>query len=92
MISRFKNDFHENPTRFLCEVICLILNAIAAGTLAITAHEPNMLMIYSVWVVASIFGMVSGYMRSSFGIVSLNIMFLVFDFVGIAQIIKAQGI
>lgn len=83
---KFIADYKENRLRFVLEIICLLLNAVAAGTLAFTADNPNMLMIYIVWVVASIFGGVAAYMRNSFGVVALNIMFLVFDFIGIAKV------
>lgn len=86
-MNKFIADYKTNPLRFSLEIICLFLNAIAAGYLAFTADNPNMLTIYIVWVFASIFGAIAAYMRTSFGVVALNVMFLIFDFVGIAKVL-----
>lgn len=86
-MNKFVADYKENRLRFFLELICLILNAVAAGSLALTANNPDMLTIYIIWVIASIFGGIGAYMRSCLGVVALNVMFLVFDFIGIAKVI-----
>jgi|TARA_B110000467_G_scaffold164915_1_gene196629 hypothetical protein len=91
MIKKIKNyiqkDWKSNRLRLIFECIAMICNIGSATTLAVTVHNPNMFVVYSLFLTASIILIFCSYSRKSFGFILLYILFVLIDSSGLIRLL-----
>lgn len=79
----WKHDFVHNPKIFWFELVGIIGCVIAAGSLALLAPHPNLIVTYLAYMVGSSSLMVSSFMRNNGFWFFLNMFFFVVDVIGL---------
>jgi len=91
MIEKIKKyiirDWKSNRVRLIFECIAMICNIGSAGTLAITVHNPNMFVVYGLFLTASTILIFCSYSRKSFGFLLLYILFVLIDGTGLIRLL-----
>lgn len=88
IVENWRKDLRENPTVFWIEMLGTLSCIIASGSLALAAPHPNLLVVYSFYLMGSSLLMVSSYMRSNGFWVFLNMFFWCVDIVGLVNTLK----
>lgn len=88
IIENWRKDLRENPVIFWVEMFGTLFLMLAGGTLALTAPNPNLLVVYSFYLTGSSSLMVSSYMRSNGFWVFLNLFFWCVDIVGLVNTLR----
>jgi hypothetical protein len=83
IIENWRKDLRENPIVFWIEMFGTLSCMMASGTLALTAPNPNLILVYLFYLTGSSSLMISSYMRSNGFWVFLNLFFWSIDIVGI---------
>lgn len=83
IIENWRKDLRENKVIFWVEMFGTLSCMMASGSLALTAPNPNLLWVYTFYLLGSSSLMVSSYMRSNGFWVLLNLFFWCVDVVGL---------
>ena len=86
VINFIKNDWKSNRLRLIGECIAMVCNIGSAVTLAITIHDPNMYMVYGLFLIASFILIFCAYSRKSFVFMTLYILFVIIDGTGLTRL------
>jgi hypothetical protein len=89
ILDNWKKDMKENKLVFWLEMIGTLGCMIAAGSLALTAPHPNLLLVYGAYMTGSSTLMVSSYLRNNGFWVILNGFFFAVDVVGLHNTLTA---
>ena len=87
IVNFIKNDWKSNRIRLIGECVAMICNIGSAITLAVTIHNPNMYMVYGLFLIASLILIFCAYSRKSFGFMALYIMFVLIDGTGLTRLL-----
>lgn len=87
ILDNWKHDWANDRRLFWLESIGTLGCVVAAATLAITAANPNMLMVYCAYFVGSSHLVASSYIRNNGWWVLLNLVFMLFDSIGIYNVL-----
>jgi hypothetical protein len=85
IVDNWKKDLRENPLMFWLEMVGTLSCMVAAGMLALTAPHPNLLMVYTAYMIGSSTLAVSSYMRNNGFWVILNLFFFTVDIIGLTN-------
>ena len=89
VLDNWKKDFRENKLIFWLELIGTLGCVLAAGSLALLAPHPNLVMTYAFYLVGSSTLSVSSYLRNNGFWVILNLFFMVVDIFGMTRVLLA---
>ena len=89
ILDNWKKDFKENKLIFWLELIGTLGCMVAAGTLALTAPHPNLIMVYCAYLVGSSSLTASSYLRNNGFWVVLNLFFMTVDCIGLYNTLSA---
>lgn len=89
ILDNWKKDFRDNKLIFWLEMIGTIACMIAAAMLALTAPKPDLIMVYSAYLVGSTTLATSSYLRNNGFWVILNLFFMTVDIVGLTNTLTA---
>jgi hypothetical protein len=78
-----RRDAQQNPVRFACEVLGMLITLSASLILALTTPLPPMLLLYGLWNCANVLLLYISYSRGSLGLTVLFSGFLVVDLIGL---------
>ena len=77
-----KEDYRSNPKRFVCEVIGMASNVVAALILMWYSPNPPMFIAYIFFLIATVFLMYGAFSRKSFGFTVMYLVYLCIDGIG----------
>ena len=77
------NDYKENKAPFLIESVAVPVNILAAVLIAINPFTANFLLVYFLFLAASLMIMTSAYIRDNPWIFLLNLVFCAINILGI---------
>ena len=89
ILDNWKKDFKENKLIFWLEMIGTLGCMTAAGLLALTAPKPDLVLVYSAYMVGSSTLTVSSYLRNNGFWVVLNMFFFTVDVIGLYNTLTA---
>ena len=89
ILDNWKRDFKENKLIFWLELIGTLGCMVAAGLLALTAPKPNLVLVYSAYMVGSSTLATSSYLRNNGFWVVLNMFFFTVDVIGLYNTLSA---
>lgn len=84
----WKYDFVHNPVIFWFELIGTLGCVVAAGSLALLAPHPNLILTYAAYMVGSSSLMVSSFLRNNGFWFFLNMFFFVVDVIGLTNTLR----
>lgn len=87
IFDNWKHDWKHNKPLFFLELIGTLGCVVAAGSLALLAPNPNLLLTYGAYLVGSSTLTVSSYMRNNGWWVLLNMFFFSVDLLGIYNVL-----
>lgn len=85
IVDNWKKDLRDNKLIFWLEMLGTAACMIAAGTLALTAPHPDLIVVYSAYLVGSTSLATSSYLRNNGFWVILNLFFMIVDIVGLTN-------
>ena len=90
--SFIRYDWNSHRLRFVLEVCGVTCNIIASILLAVTAHDPWLAHVYTLFLMASSMLIYTSYLRGSTGFVVLYAVFIVIDTIGLSNTLGAFGV
>jgi hypothetical protein len=88
ILDNWKHDFRNNPLIFWFELIGTLGCIVAAGSLALLAPHPNLIVTYSAYMIGSSSLMVSSWLRKNGFWFFLNMFFFVVDVIGLTNTLR----
>ncbi len=92
IVSFVRHDWHSHRIRFVLEVCGVTCNVIASILLAVTAQDPWLAHVYTLFLIASSILIYTSYLRGSTGFVVLYTVFIVIDTIGLSNTLGAFGV
>ena len=74
--------YHEDPIAFYFELVGMVFTVIGSAILALTAKDPNMLLIFPLYFVGSATGLYAYYRKQAIWTIVLTAYFVVANTVG----------
>ena len=90
--SFIRYDWNSHRLRFVLEVCGVTCNIIASILLAVTAQDPWLAHVYTLFLMASSMLIYTSYLRGSTGFVVLYAVFIVIDTIGLSNTLGAFGV
>ena len=88
ILDNWKHDFVHNPIIFWFELIGTLGCIVAAGSLAYGAPNPNLIQVYTAYMIGSSSLMISSYLRNNGFWFFLNMFFFVVDVIGLTNTLR----
>jgi len=82
-----KRDWQKNKFLFIIEMLFFILNMYSSLYVAFYMPNVDFLFLYSLYIVATIFGIAYSVIRNSFPLLLTNVCYLIIEFFGIARLL-----
>jgi len=89
ILDNWKHDYKHNPAIFWLELIGTLGCVVAAGSLALLAPHPNLILTYCAYLVGSTSLSISSYMRNNGFWLLLNMFFAIVDIIGLTKTLMA---
>ena len=83
-----KNDWYSNRIRFAIELLAWAISIGCSLTMAITAPDPPLVVLYPIWISGCVLYCWAAWTRRSFGMVANYLLLVTIDSVGLYRMIN----
>ena len=82
-----RNDYRTHPVRFLIEVLAWAISIGCSVTMAATAPNPPLLVLYPVWITGCALYAWAAWTRRSFGMLANYLLLVTIDSIGLTRML-----